>query len=39
MHRADDLDMCLGDFNGHICRHIDGLDGIHGWNGAGKRNL
>ena len=25
MHSADDLDMCLGDVNGHICRHISRL--------------
>ena len=25
MHSADDLVMCLGDFNGHIGRHIDGF--------------
>ena len=30
MHSADDLVMCLGDFNGRVCRHIDGLDGVHG---------
>ena len=29
MHSADDLVMCLGDINGHIGRHIDGLDGLH----------
>ena len=27
MHSADDLVMCLGDFNGHVGRYIDGLDG------------
>ena len=27
MHSADDLVVCLGDFSGHIGRHIDGFDG------------
>ena len=30
MHLADDLVTCLGDFNGHIGRHIGGFDGMHG---------
>ena len=30
MHCADDLVMCLGYFNGHIGRHIDGFDEVHG---------
>ena len=30
MHRAGDLVMCMCDFNGHIGRHIDRLDGVHG---------
>ena len=30
MHSADDLVMCLGDCNGHVGRHIDGFDGVHG---------
>ena len=29
MHSADDLVMCLGDFNGNISRHIDGFNGVH----------
>ena len=29
MPSADDLIMCLGDFNEHIGRHIDGFDGFH----------
>ena len=29
MHSADDLVMCLGDFNVHVGRHIDGFDGVH----------
>ena len=39
VHSADDLLGCLGDFNRHIGGHIDGLDGVHGGNGAGQRNL
>ena len=26
MHSVGDLVMCLGDFNGHVGRHIDGFD-------------
>ena len=36
MHSADDLVMCLGDFNGHIGRHV---DGFYGGYGVGQRNL
>ena len=39
MHSADDLVMCLGDFNGYIGRHIDGYDGVHEGYGVGQRNL
>ena len=39
MHSADDLVMCLDDINGHVCRHIDGFNGVHGWFGVGQRNL
>ena len=35
MHSAGDLALCLGDFNGLIGRHIDGL---HGQYGVGERN-
>ena len=35
MHSADDLVMCLGDFNGHVGRHI---DGVHGGYGVGESN-
>ena len=30
MHSAGDLVMCLGDFNEHVGRYIDGFDGVHG---------
>ena len=39
MHSVDDLVMCLGDFNGHVGRHIDGFDGMHGGHCVGQRNL
>ena len=39
MHFADDLDMCLGDCNGHIGRHIDGFDVVHGGYSVGQRNF
>ena len=31
--------MCLDDFNGHVGRHIDGFDGVHGGHGVVQRNL
>ena len=36
MHSAGELVMCLGDFIGHVGRHI---DAVHGGNGIGQRNL
>ena len=36
MHSANDLVMCLGDFNGHVGRNI---YGVHGGYGVGQRNL
>ena len=39
MHSADDLDMCLGDINGTIGRHIDGYGWLRGWYGVGQMNL
>ena len=39
MHSADDLVMCLVDFNGHMVWHIDGIHGVHGWYGVGKRDF
>ena len=39
LHSACDLVMCLGDINGHVCRHIDGFDGVHGGYGVGLRNF
>ena len=29
----------MGDFNGHVGRHIDGFDVVHGGYGVGQRNL
>ena len=31
--------MCLGYFNGHVSRHIDGFDSFLGWYGVGQRNV
>ena len=31
--------MCLGDINGHIGRHIDGLNFVHRGLGVGQSNL
>ena len=39
MHSADDLVMCLGNFNGHIPRLVDGLYVVRGWYYVGQRNL
>ena len=39
MHSAGDLAMCLGDLNGHIARHIDGLGRVHGGLDVGQRNF
>ena len=36
MNYTDDLVVCIGDFNGHVGRHI---DGVHGGHGVGQRNL
>ena len=39
MHSTDDLVMCFRDNNGHVGRHIDGFDGVHGGYGIGQRNM
>ena len=39
MHSAGDFVMCLGDFIGHIGRHIDGFCGVHGEYRVCHRNL
>ena len=39
MRSVGDFVMYLGDFNGHVWRHIDGFDGIHGRYGVGHKNL
>ena len=39
MHSADDLAMCLGDFNGQVRRHINGFDRVHGGYDVGQMNL
>ena len=39
VHSADDLAMCLCDLNGHVGRHIDDFNGVHGGYCVGQRNL
>ena len=39
MHSEDDLAKCLGEFYGHVGRHIDGFDEVHEAYGVGQRNL
>ena len=39
LHSASDLVMCLGNFIGHIGRHIDRFDGVHGGYSVGLRNF
>ena len=39
MHFADDLVMCLGDFNVYVGRHIDGFNVVHRGYGVCQRNL
>ena len=34
-----ELVLCMGDFNGHVGRRIDGFEGVHGGFGIGERNL
>ena len=31
--------MCLGDFNGHVGKHVDGIDGVHVGYYVGQWNL
>ena len=38
-HSAGDLVLCLGDFNRHVGRHIDGFNGVHVGYVVGQRNL
>ena len=38
-HSADDLVMYMGDINGHVGRHIDGFEAVHGGYGVDQRNL
>ena len=37
MRSADDLVMCLGYLCGHVGRHVDGFDWIHGGYSMGQR--
>ena len=36
MYSSDDSVMCFGDVNGHMGRHIDGFDWVHGVYGVGQ---
>ena len=38
-HSAGDLVICLSDFNGHVCMHIDRFDGVHAGLGVGRGNF
>ena len=39
MHSADALVICLGDINGHVGKHTDVIDGVHGGCGVCQSNL
>ena len=39
VENANEVLICLGDFNGHIGKKVDGFEGVHGGFGIGKRNL
>ena len=39
MHSTGDLVMCLGEFDGHVGRHIDGFDWVYGGYGVGQSKL
>ena len=39
MNSVDNLVLCMGNFNGHMGRHIDGLHWVYGGNGEGQKNL
>ena len=39
MHSADYLVICLGDISGHVGRHVDRFDRVHGGYGVVRRNL
>ena len=39
MHIVYDCFVCMGDFNGHVGGHIDGIDDVHGGYGVGQKSL
>ena len=39
VENASKVLICLGDFNGHIGKEVEGFEGVHGGFGIGKRNL
>ena len=38
MARGYEVLICLGDFKEHICKEVDGFEGVHGGFGIGRRN-
>ena len=39
MHGIDEFVVLLANFNGHVDRHVDRFDGVHGWYGLVQRNF
>ena len=39
VENANEVLICIGDFNVHIGKEVDGFEGVHGGFGIGKRNL
>ena len=39
VENANEVLICLGDFNGHIGKEVDGFEDVHGGFGIGNRNL
>ena len=39
VENANKILICLGDFNGHIGKEVDGFEGVYGSYGIGKRNV
>lgn len=36
---SGEMVLCMGDFNAHVGKDINGFEGVHGGNGVGERNL
>ena len=39
LHSVGELVLCMGDFNGHVGKRIEGYEGVHGRNGIGEINV